>query len=37
MSAKIKVAALLVLTTMLFLLPQLVAYADPLPCGTPGC
>jgi hypothetical protein len=35
MTGKIKVLLLLALTTGLLLLPQLVAYADPIPCH--GC
>jgi hypothetical protein len=37
MNGKIKALLLLALTAALFLLPQLVAYAGPFPCGTPGC
>ena len=37
MNRKIKALLLLALTTALFLVPQMVAYAGPTPCGVPGC
>jgi len=35
MASKIRLLILVALTTALFVLPQVVAYADPIPCS--GC
>ena len=37
MNNRIKAVFLLALATALFLLPQIVAYADAISCGGPGC
>ena len=37
MNKRIKMVFLLVLATTLILVPQLVAYADPISCIGPGC
>ncbi len=37
MKSKIKLLLLAALATALFLLPQIMAYADPIPCSGTGC
>jgi hypothetical protein len=37
MKSKIKLLLLVALATALLLLPQIIAYADPIPCGGLGC
>jgi len=37
MKSKIKLLLLAALATALLALPQIIAYADPIPCGGTGC